>query len=58
MLFVGEIIFYYVSVGVGIAHSVERLAIGWTVGVSNPGGARFSEPIRFVVSPKMNARFT
>ena len=26
----------------GIAHAVKRLATGWTVGGSNPSGAKFS----------------
>jgi hypothetical protein len=29
-----------------IAQSVERLPTGWTVRESNPGGARFSAPIK------------
>jgi hypothetical protein len=30
----------------GIAQSVQRLAIGWTVRGSNPGGARFSATVQ------------
>jgi hypothetical protein len=33
-------------VGAGIAQSVYRLATGWKVRGSNPGGARFSAPIQ------------
>ena len=29
-----------------VAQSVQRLATGWTVRGSNPGGARFSEPVQ------------
>jgi hypothetical protein len=29
-----------------IAQSVQRLATGWTVRVSNPDGARFSAPVQ------------
>jgi hypothetical protein len=30
----------------GIAQSVQRLATGWTVRGSNPGGERFSAPVQ------------
>ena len=30
----------------GVAQSVLRLATGWTVRISNPGGARFSAPVQ------------
>jgi hypothetical protein len=35
-----------IYMGAGIAQSVERLATGWKVRGSNPGGARFSALIQ------------
>ena len=36
----------YIKKWAGIAQSVQRLAVGWTVRGSNPGGARFSAPVQ------------
>jgi len=41
------IIVIHIKIWAGIAQSIQRLATGWTVQVSNPGrGARFSAPVQ------------
>jgi hypothetical protein len=47
--FISENIWYLLSFHSewdGIAQSVQRLAMGWTVRGSNPGGARFFAPVQ------------